>query len=196
MGKLLLLISIISICGLNALENDKKNENIRGLVGIGFDFGGDTMVSVSTTEGDKSISANDGMVLNFGLEYYIENDLNLRTTLGYKYNAVEGTNGSIDFSRIPFEMTVNKIIDKNRFGAGVIYYLSPELTCDISGMCDSTTPFDSSLGFVLRYEREFSISPDEMFSLGVKYNNVTFEHEASGTTFDSSGVGVEMNFYF
>ena len=105
---------------------------IRPLVKAGVDFGGDTMVTAVFSDGfTEEVRANDGFYIGGGA-VIIDNARNMEyhLTLAYKFASIDGTDGDIEWSRIPLEALAFYRFSRVRLGGGLTYHINPRLEGD------------------------------------------------------------------
>ena len=80
-------------------------EGFNGLVGGGFTFGGEDLVTVTYDDGHTQDVRSGGLVTFYGgVEYRFDSIFSLQTTIGYHIDSVSAENGSVRFSRYPLEL--------------------------------------------------------------------------------------------
>lgn len=167
---------------------------IRPLVKAGVDFGGDTMVTAAFSDGfTEEVRANDGFYIGGGA-VIIDNARNMEyhLTLAYKFASVDGTDGDIEWSRIPLEALAFYRFSRVRLGGGLTYHINPRLEGDGSaGGLD--VDFKNALGVVLQADWRVN----QMIGVGARYT--ILEYDAEGAFFGSAksnGVGVTLSINF
>lgn len=158
----------------------------------GFEFGGDTLISVTYTDGSTgSIDAGEGIVLGGGVAIPLDSaeTLSSRITLSWKYTQLpEATNGSGDFTRFPLDISIHQHYDKHVLGAGLTYHLNPKF--EVSGVVGSgSVSFDDALGLFLQYDWMFA---DNM-SLAARYTSLEYEVENVSGSIDANSYGIYFN---
>jgi len=167
---------------------------IRPLVKAGVDFGGDTMVTAVFSDGfTEEVRANDGFYIGGGA-VIIDNARNMEyhLTLAYKFASIDGTDGDIQWSRIPLEALAFYRFSRVRLGGGLTYHINPRLEGDGSaGGLD--VDFKNALGVVLQADWRVN----QMIGVGARYT--ILEYDAEGAFFGSAksnGVGVTLSINF
>ena len=167
---------------------------IRPLVKAGVDFGGDTMVTAVFSDGfTEEVRANDGFYIGGGA-VIIDNARNMEyhLTLAYKFASIDGTDGDIEWSRIPLEALAFYRFSRVRLGGGLTYHINPRLEGDGSaGGLD--VDFKNALGVVLQADWRVN----QMIGVGARYT--ILEYDAEGAFFGSAksnGVGVTLSINF
>lgn len=167
---------------------------IRPLFKAGYDFGGDTMVTVGFTDGStETIKAHEGFYLGGGAA--IINDARnweFHVTLAYKFSIINAANGDVDWTRIPLEALAFYRFDRLRLGAGVAYHINPEL--EGSGVASPLdVKFKNALGTVL--QADWLIT--DALAAGLRYTVLEYDAKApfSGK-FKSDGLGLTFSWSF
>jgi hypothetical protein len=117
------------------------------LVRMGLEGGGDKLVTVEWEDGDKQdITAGGLLTFSGGLLYHPDAPYAIEATIGYKFDRVNGSNGKIQFTRVPLDMVVSWARSGHRLGVGGTMHLSPTFTCEVDGMCDGSVSYDDAFG--------------------------------------------------
>ncbi|WP_431688521.1 hypothetical protein [Hahella sp. NBU794] len=115
----------------------------------GFTFGGDEFVQSGTLDGVDELEA--GGLVNLGVGAYWKSKsqpLAAQVTLNYHFDYADENDVEATFDRMPVEAVLYYTgVDKWRFGAGVRYVASPELTAEYKSN-KFTADLDSNIGFV------------------------------------------------
>lgn len=167
---------------------------LKGVVGIGLDFGGDVLLSGSYTDGSTwEARANQGFLLNGGV-VVVTGDFETQATVGYKFGGPSAKNGSVTFDVIPVELMEFYRAGNLRAGLGVSYHNSPKLVVAVPGYAgNGTYKFDNALGYVAQVGWAPSASP---FSIDLRYTAVNFKPQGGGTDVKASVVGLYASLYF
>lgn len=184
LGLLTLLIMMFS--NVSAAETS-------GLMMINADFGGDTLVDITYTDGSTAdIDAGRGITLGGGVNWNLSDDFILQTTAAWKFTTIpQASNGDLTWTRIPLEAIAYYNIEKLRIGAGVIYHMSNRLkgTGFASG---ATQDFDNALGTVVGFE--YLMTPG--MSINVRYTMISYTPAGTSFEVDGNSIGLGVNFYF
>ncbi|MEK6750195.1 MAG: hypothetical protein AABY83_13505 [Pseudomonadota bacterium] len=158
------------------------------------DFGGTKMASFTYSDGSTA-ELHGGALFTFaGGTKFAVNDLPLviETTAGYKFDKVNGANGSASFSRIPLDVVALFSHSMLRAGGGITYHLNPSFTCDIASICGGSVKFSNALGVVAQLGIELPIGK-KSFDLGARYTSINYKPNSAGVSnVDGSAIG----FYF
>jgi len=158
------------------------------LLRMNFDFGGDTMSEIRWSNGDTT-KLKAGQLFTFagGVLYHPRAFWALETTIGYKFDKANGSNGTIEFTRIPLDVIASWAFGGSRLGAGPTLHFSPTFNCDASGVCSTKSTFDTAVGGIVQYAYGFAVN-NHGYDLGVRYTFIRYS--AGGVaTVDGSGVG-------
>jgi hypothetical protein len=167
--------------------------DVRPFFQAGADFGGDTLVNVTFTDGSTaSVKANEGFYFGGGASIVTDSKLvEIELSLAYKFSMINASNGDIDWTRWPLEALVFYRLDKVRLGGGLTYHLNPEV--DGSGVATPLNiKFDDALGFVLQADYRLS---DKM-AIGMRYTNLKYEVDGSSASAKSNGLGFTFSHRF
>jgi hypothetical protein len=164
---------------------------VRPVAKIGFDFGGDNLVTAQFTNG-SSDSIKAGELLYFGVGASIitdSRDIEVEVTASYKFKNISASNGDIKFTRYPLEALVFYRMPKFRVGGGLTYHLSPKVSG--SGVASNINGnFDDSLGFVL--QGDYLVT--QKASVGARYTSL--KYKVGGTSIDGSSIGITAGYRF
>jgi hypothetical protein len=188
------VIAAISLCAVSgAFAQSAKpadNGGIHGVVGFGATFGGEDLVTVVYTDG-KTATLKSGGVVQFkgGMEFGLAKDWALQTTIGYHFDKVNASNGSVTFQRFPLEGIVfYSVAPQFRIGAGLRKALSPKLSG--TGFVSGSADLGSKVGVVL--EGEYLPTP----SLGITVRAVSEKYTVGNESFNGNHGGIGLNYHF
>jgi len=163
-------------------------QDIRPVFKLGYDFGGDTLVTALFTDGStKSIKANDGLFMGAGAS--ILNDaknLEGEVSLTYKFQTISASNGNIHFTRYPLDALVFYRQYQFRVGGGLTYHMSPKLegTGVVGGL---NVNFQDALGGILQVDYLFGPT----VAVGLRYTMLEYKvTSGAGGTARSDGFGL------
>jgi len=126
-------IAVISFCLAVVSNSSAQAAEFKGVVGLGYDVGGETLVTVVYTDGSSTdVKANEGFIFNGGI-VMVTGAFETQATIGYKYGGANAKNGSISFNVLPIELMEFYRTSNLRMGLGISYHTSPTLKVDISG---------------------------------------------------------------
>lgn len=166
---------------------------VRPLLGAGFTFGGDTLVTVTYNDGSSEDIKGGGLVhLYGGAEVPLGTAMALQATIGYHVDNSSGRDGSVRFSRMPIDLiALYRLNDQFRIGAGAQIINNPELKG--SGVASGlNVKFKNATGVVL--EGEYTVSPNAGVKL--RYVNAKFKPEVGTGEADGNHLGLMLNWYF
>ncbi len=166
----------------SASQAETVNQPLRLVYGVGANFGGGTLATVTFTDGStQNVKAGQGLHFFVGGEYRFTRQVTAQATLGYQYATTQqATNGSLKFTRVPVEVLGHYALTDNwRVGGGLRFVRSPELKG--SGVLDGSVKFGSTTGVVL--EGEYLFNP----AFGLKLRTTHESYKAQGATDSVSG---------
>lgn len=188
----LLAVAILAVSAPGALT--VQAAEFKGVVGIGLDFGGDTLATAVYSDGTTSeVKANNGFVLNGGA-VMINDSYETQATVGYKFGGPTAQNGSITWDTVPIELIQFLRAGNVRLGLGFIYQINPKLTVDIPGS-SYTINYDNALGTLA----QIGWLPANMpFSIDLRYSAITYRQRNVSNAQETSGsvLGIYSSFFF
>lgn len=144
---------------------------MKPMVKLGYDTGGDTLVTVIFVDGDReSIKANEGFYFGGGLSFVSDDKIiETEVSLAYKFQFIDASNGDVTWSRFPLEGLVFYRFPKVRLGGGVTYHLNPDLSGSgvISGL---NVDFDNAFGAILQADYRLT----DKLNLGARYTMLDY----------------------
>jgi hypothetical protein len=158
---------------------------------VGFEFGGDNLITVPFTNGSTaSIKANEGFYFGLGTSILTDSkDIEVEVSLSYKFTGINASNGDVTWTRFPFDALVFYRLPQFRVGGGLTYHLTPKL--DGSGAASNiNAKFDDSFGVVLQGDYLLT----QKATVGLRYT--TLEYKIGGVSFNSNGIGVTFGMTF
>jgi len=165
---------------------------VRGFVGMAVTGGGETLVTVTYSDGSSKNIKSGGLVdLKVGAEYRWTDAFSVQGSVGFHTDSTSASNGNVRFTRFPIELLGYwHARPALRLGGGLRVPTGAKLRS--SGVVASlgNTSFDASAGLVL--EGEYLFSP--RFGLGLRAVKETYE--VGGSKIDGDHVGLRLNFYF
>jgi hypothetical protein len=183
------LVFLATTWGLGAQAAD-----IRPLVKAGVDVGGETLVTAVFTNGDReNVKANEGFYLGGGAAIIDEaRHMEYHVTLAYKFAVINGSNGEIEWTRIPLEALAFYRFPRARLGGGLAYHINPKLEGSgvVSGL---DIEFKNALGLVL--QADWLIT--QKIAVGGRFTFLEYDAEGafSGSA-KSNGVGITFSMNF
>ena len=175
------------------------------LVGTGLTFGGDKLATVTYEDlGDYDLRAGGLVAFTAGVDFRVNPQFSLQSTVSYHVNSANASNGDLKFQRFPIELLAYyHPSPKWRVGGGVRYVSSPELNGKGYGAGEDTE-YDNTVGAVI--ETEYLVSQNfgvKVRFVSEKYKSKREEYRTGGHTFYIGGneysgnhVGIFGNFYF
>ena len=174
-GRLLLKsFTILALTVVATAPLGSHAADVRPIIKAGFDFGGDTVVSVGVTGGgssSRSIKANDGVFVGGGASILMDSKvLEVELSASYKFFTIHAQNGDIDWNVLPLDALVFYRLPNVRLGGGLTYHLGP--TLQGSGAANGLdAKYDDALGFVLQADYVLK----NRFNFGARYTNVNYK---------------------
>ena len=154
---------------------------------LGYDTGGDTLVTVIFTNGDQeNIKANRGLFFGAGVSIVNDaKDVETEISLSYKIDDITASNGDVTWSRWPLDLLVFYRLPSVRLGGGATYHLNPDFSG--SGVASGlNVNFKSSLGYILQADYRIN----EKTNIGLRYTFLDYELEGSSIKAHSNGIGI------
>jgi hypothetical protein len=191
-GKLFSVAIAAILC--TAGSNFACANEVRPLVRMAVDVGGDTIVDLIYTNGDTT-TLKGGQLVTFsgGLVYRPQGkDFMLEATLGYKFDKANGSNGTVEFTRFPLDVIASYPAGSHRVGGGLTFHMNPKYRCDVSGVCADNIQFSNAMGLVLQYGYNFGTG----FDVGARVTSIKYKPQGGGPELDGSGVGFFFGFVF
>ena len=150
--------------------------NFKGLLGLGYEGGGDNILTARYTDGSTStLAAGQGVFFSggLGLQDLLSNPdgitLDTQVTLGVKVDTLaEARNASGTLTRFPIEGMVFGRYHWFRIGAGPSYHLGTNYYG--TGVAAGRFNLNSSIGFISEMDFFFS----KALSLGVRYGTIQY----------------------
>jgi len=183
LGLVLMVVAAVPVASLAA--------DVRPVGRIGFDFGGDNLVTAQFANGSsESIKANELLYLAAGASIITDSkDMEVEVTVGYKFKNISASNGDLKWTRFPVDALVFYRMPKFRVGGGLTYHLNPKLSG--SGIASNVNgSFDDSLGYLL--QADYLVT--QKVNVGVRYT--ILDYKISGISVKSSGIGVTAGYRF
>lgn len=185
---------LLAAVAASAISTGAHAGDIRPVMRMSAEFGGDTLVDVSFTDGTQDrLESNRLLALGGGASWINDaGNLEVEVTLAYKFTTVEGTNGSVEFVRYPLDALVFYRAQQFRVGAGVTYHLKPQVKG--TGVAeDIQGKFDNALGAIVQADWLFT----EHVSVGVRYTFLDYKLKGPESfTPNSDGFGVTFGYRF
>lgn len=166
---------------------DRASAQLQGVVKVGFDYGGDSLVTVRFIDGSTaSIDANEGFYLAGGIAWIDDvRSLESHLTIGWKSASINAANGDLDFTRFPLEAMVFYNTYSFRYGGGLTYHLNPELK--VSGAApDVGRDYDDAVGIILQVDYRAT----DYLGIGLRYT--VLEYSGPGDDARANGLGLTV----
>lgn len=184
----LVLVAALSLAGM------AQAADVRPMIKAGIDTGGDTMVNATFLGGDtKKVKANEGLFFGGGMSWVNDSqEVEVEVAITYKIAFIDGSNGDIDWTRVPIDALVFYRTQHFRFGGGLTYHINPKL--EGSGVVGGlSVDFKDALGVILQADWRIT----QKINLGLRYTNLEYKAEDNFTgSAKSDGVGVVFSMRF
>lgn len=188
--------SLLTLALLSALTGTSLTANaadVRGLFNIGYDAGGDPIVTVLYTYGpSESVDANKGIFFGGGVSLVWDKASTMETqlTLNYKFDETDPyASGGVKFSTTTFDAVQVFNVNQASFGVGLTYHMSPKVTG--TGIVSGTLQFDDAAGLLFQLGYRLS----DRSQIGMRYTNISYKGRGL-PTYDGNGLGFYFNFAF
>lgn len=190
-----LFVAALLLVGVS-ITNPAQAVEFKGVVGIGFDVGGDKLATATYTDGKTvDVNANQGLTINGGI-VMVTGDFETQATLGYKFGGPHAKNGSITWDTVPVELMEFYRASNIRFGLGLSYQNNPKLVIDVPGSpTNGTYNFDSAVGTIA----QIGWAPaGSIYSIDLRYTAIKYKQNspASGVEKNGNVVGLYASLYF
>jgi hypothetical protein len=159
------------------------------LLRMNLDLGGNKLADVTWSDGSTA-TLRAGQLITFaiGAGYRAASAWAIEATLGCKFDKVNGSNGTIEFTRIPIDVVFSWAPGHHRLGGGPTVHLAPRFNCDASGLCQQKIDFDPAFGAIVQYAYLFR--PQRMslgFDVGVRGTFIRYSGQGVASQNGSSG---------
>lgn len=167
---------------------------VRFLLGAGLTFGGDTLATVTFSDGRSEDIRGGGLVhLYAGGDFRVTDVLSLQATVGYHVDdSSSASNGGVRFTRMPVDLlALYHLNDHFRLGAGVQFVNSPTLKG--SGVASNINfDFKNTTGAIV--EGEYLFTPH--MGAKLRYVSEKFEPTFGGPKAKGDHLGLMFSYYF
>lgn len=164
------------------------------LLGAGLTFGGDTLATVTYSDGRSEDIRGGGLAhLYAGGDFRVTDVLSLQATVGYHVDdSSAASNGSVRFTRMPVDLLVlYHLNDHVRLGLGAQFVNSPKLKG--SGVASNINlEFKNTTGAIV--EGEYLFTPH--MGAKLRYVSEKFEAQTGGPKADGNHLGLMFSYYF
>lgn len=191
MHKSIRTLALLSV--LSGVSYTTQAADVRGLFNMGYDFGGDTLVTVIYSDGTReSVDANKSLYFGGGVSLVWDKASTMETqlTLNYHFDETDPlANGGVKYSATSFDAVQIFNVNQASFGVGLTYHMSPKVTG--TGVVSGNVQFDDAVGMV--FQVGFRLS--DRSTIGMRYTNIKYK-VAGVADADGSGLGIFFNFGF
>ena len=196
MKKRMLLAMALLVATTGAFAQGVK---VRGVVGGGLTFGGDTIATIDYVDDDVSdakVHAGGLIAINGGIELQFTDLVSAQALIGYHVDRANASNGSVRFERYPLDLLGHfRVNNWLRLGGGARYTNNAKIraTGAAHNFIDNVS-FKPTWGSVV--EAEFF--PVQSWGIKVRYVSEKFKAKdyPDAPQLDGSHGGVYFNYYF
>ena len=196
----------LSLATTLLLSTNAINANdLKPMLQFGYDIGGETLATVETYDsydGYDTSKIRAGQGFNFEVGASVsseESPIEFQFLIGYKVDRESTSNGSVTWDRIPMTALTMIKNDRWKFGAGLTYHLSPELSGSFTGYDNNGDYFNDSvddeyedaLGGVVQVQYQFN----NAMALGIKGTFIEYKLK-SNPSIIAKGNSVGINFSY
>ena len=178
---------------LSGVSLTTEAAEVRGLFNMGYDFGGDRLVTVIYTDGtSESVDANKGIYFGGGVSLVWDPASTMETqlTLNYRFEETDPyASGGVKFSTTAFDAVQVFNVNQASFGIGLTYHMSPKVAG--TGVVSGNLQFDDAAG--LLFQVGFRLS--DRSQIGMRYTRIKYKAPGEPEA-DGSGIGIYFNFGF
>jgi len=189
-------------CFLVFISTSANAIETKGVVSIGYEFGGDEVVKVLYTNGTTcSIYAGQGVLFSGGvslLDFFPILQpiaLDLQMTVGTKWDKViEAENGSGKLLRFPMEALFFLRLYGIRLGVGPTYHFANSFTG--TGIINDSYAFEYSNHFGWVYQANYLFHKN--IALSLRYTSIQYKNPSkpNADIINGSSVGLNVSFFF
>ncbi|CAM3878596.1 hypothetical protein VA7868_01247 [Vibrio aerogenes CECT 7868] len=195
------ILKMIVIAGVFIISPSyAMKQQVMPFFSAGVGGGGDILIEHEyyngTTWETEDVSAGSGLFVTGGVDVPLNNFSFLRGSVTYKNDFLAEIEGDVNFSRVPFELSLMLGNPRHRIGGGLAYHHNVRLRCRVDQVCNTTYHFDDELGFTAQYEfRTIGIWGD-MSAFGLKYTDIEYKEKLTGQKVDGSGFDFYVSMFF
>lgn len=191
MRKSLRTLTLLSV--LSGVSFASEAAEVRGLFNVGYDVGGDPIVTVLYTYGpSESVDANKGIYFGGGVSLVWDpaGTIETQLTLNYKFDETDPyASGGVKFSTTAFDAVQVFNVNQVSFGVGLTYHMSPKVTG--TGIVSGNLQFDDAAGLLFQIGYRLS----DRSQIGMRYTNIKYKGPGL-PQYDGNGLGFYFNFAF
>jgi hypothetical protein len=168
------------------------NDGFRAVFGLNLTFGGETLTTITYTNGDSKNIKSGGLSQIFGGAEFRTGRFAVQANVGYHSDGSSARNGDITFSRIPVEvLSFFHVADSVRLGGGIRKATNVKIKGSGDASSFGRTRFDSDVGLVLQGEYLFG---GGRYSVLGRYVFEKYKTSFSSVKGDHGGIGFSFRF--
>ncbi|SHO59037.1 hypothetical protein [Vibrio quintilis] len=193
--KMMVAAGVLAASNASAME-----QRIMPFFSAGVGGGGDVLIKHEYFNGStmetEEVSAGSGISITGGMDFPLNKFALLRGSVTYKNDFLAEVEGDVNFSRVPFELSLMLGNPRHKVGAGLAYHHNVRLRCRVDHVCNTTYHFDDQVGFTAQYEFRTMGIWGEMSAFGIKYTDIDYKEKMTGQEVDGSGFDLYMSMFF
>lgn len=185
-----LMLALAPACQVLAAEPDGKAKSITPVIEIGFYLGAEDLSTTRFIPGTND-NVEAGGLLDFSLGFVKSMGAKheFQTTLGFRFDGVNGPAGNVDWSRWVLEGKYFYRSRRFRAGLGATYHINPSHEIHLDAFPTVVTNFDNSLGYVAEVD----------YLMRHKYVGLkltVIDYRSGKLTIDGGSIGLVYGFNF
>jgi hypothetical protein len=174
-----------------AIPANSLAEETRAVFKLGYDFGGDTLVTADGST--KSIKANEGFFMGVGASIFNDaRNVEGEFSVSYKFQTIDANNANLQFTRFPFDALLFYRQYRYRVGGGLTYHVNPKVRGS-EAAAGLNANYKDALGAIL--QGDYLFGPKTAVGLRYTMLEYTATSGANGTARgDGFGLVFSMRF--
>lgn len=173
---------------------------VKGLLSLSGDFGGDTLIKLSYTDGSTAtVQAGRGLSATAGVIVSpLETDahaLDLQSSISWKFATIPAaSNQDVTWTRWPVDLLAfyRHVPAGLRVGAGAVYHLAPSLSASGS-VINGDVSFDSGVGAA--FQADYTLN--KKILLGLRYTVLKYSVEGDvNSKINANSIGFTLGILF
>lgn len=197
---------VLLTCASSALAGSEPENRAKFLAGVGYTFGGDTLVAYQITPISGSgptyqedLSGGAGLTLNLGGQFLLTQSLRVQGLIAFHADHVNGIDGEATYRRAPIELLTHwRATDNWWIGGGI--RRATRGAFDISRKALSSGSTDFSYKESIRFSTAYVLEGEYVINKnwGVKLRAVkeSGRFETATKDFNADHIGLIGTYYF